>query len=125
MSHLQKLSAEPSVQNLQPRPPRLHTGTLHLAQDSGPSQLISDMLPEVTDWKCPLKPIHITHFHIHLQLQFLQLLAVFASTASPLFELGPDPESPYACVYFSNKLVHMQVSAQPAVQYHRASFQYC
>lgn len=59
------------------------------------------------------------------QLQFLQLLAVFASIASPLFELGPDPERPYACVYFSNKLLHIQVSAQPAVRYHRASFQCC
>lgn len=57
------------------------------------------------------------------QLQLLQRIAAFAGTASPLFELGPAPESPYACVYFSNKLFHMQVSAQPAAQYHRATFQ--
>lgn len=58
------------------------------------------------------------------QLRLLQSIAGFASAASPLFELGPGPENPYACVYFSNKMFHMQVSAQPVLQCNTASFQH-
>lgn len=128
-SHLHKLTAETLIIKYLQCPPItvLLAETCHLSHvfkttpSQSPNQPTSCQRSLIVNvhW---ISSKWYTYTYI-FQLQFLQLIAVFACTASPLFKFGPDPESPYACVYFSNKLFHMQVSAQPVVQYHRASFQ--
>lgn len=122
-----KPTAETSIStSLQPPPARLLAGhsTFHRIQGNPDSD------QPHTARGHPLEMLTETHpngtlTYTSLKCSFCNCQQYLQVLASPLFELGPDPEGPYAYVYFSNKLLHMQGSAEPVVWYHRASFQCC